>query len=69
MAKYLTKLSKFGGQFRVTIPKGLIEEIEWQDVEFVILERMGYDEIRVRRFIDAESLKGQTARGKAGSDR
>lgn len=66
MAKYLTKLSKFGGQFRVTIPKGLIEEADWRDVEFVILEWSGLNSIFIRRFIDAESLKSEAAVPKTG---
>lgn len=57
MPKHFTKLSKFGGQFRTTIPKGLIEELSWQDVEFVIMEKIGYNEVRIRRFIDGESLR------------
>jgi len=68
MAKYLTKLSKFGGQYRVTIPKGLIAETGWGEVEFIILEKMGHDEIRLRRWIDAKSLKSEAAGDKAGSD-
>jgi|GEM_PF-2735827 len=68
MPKYLTKISKFGGQYRVTIPKGLIEEMEWHDVEFVMLEAGDFDQIWVGRFIDGESLKGEDRRDKGGSD-
>ena len=69
MAKHLTKISKFGGQFRLTIPKGLIEECKWQGVEFMILERMGHDEIKLRRFVDAESLGIERKEHRHGSDR
>lgn len=61
MPKYLTKLSKFGGQFRLTIPKGLVEEAGWQDVEFVTMETYMGLYIRVRRFIDGESLKTEVS--------
>ena len=68
MPKYLTKISKFGGQYRLTIPKGMIEEINWQDVEYVILESYMGLAIRVRRFIDAESLGIKSERDRTGSD-
>lgn len=56
MPKHLTKLSKFGGQFRLTIPRALIEEMKWFDVEFVIMQPAGLNHITVRRFIDGKSL-------------
>jgi len=57
MPKYFTKLSKSGGQNRLTIPKALIEELSWQDVEFVIMDNIGGGTLRIRRFIDGESLR------------
>ena len=68
MAKYLTKISKFGGQYRLTIPRSLIDEYRWHDVEYVILEPVMDKAIRMRRFIDGESLKTEVTRNKAGSD-
>lgn len=67
MAKFLAKLSEFGGQHRVTLPKGLIDECGWKGVEYVILERIGFDEIRLRRFIDGESLKNDDKADRPGS--
>ena len=49
MPKFIAKLSKFGGQYRITVPKGLIDECKWDGVEFVILSRVTYDEIKMRR--------------------
>lgn len=57
MPKHLTKISKFGGQHRVTIPRLLINEMKWQGVVYVFLERHGTDDIIIRRFIDGESLR------------
>jgi len=68
MPKYLSKISKFGGQYRLTIPKLLVEEIKWQDVDYVIVEScMGLD-FRVRRFIDGESLKTDRKADPDGQD-
>ena len=57
MPKHFTKLSKFGGQYRLTIPKALIIELGWEDVEFVIMEHASPKAFYVRRFIDVESLR------------
>lgn len=69
MPKHLVKLSRFGGQYRLTIPKLLINELGWQDVEFVILGRLPAAGIELRRFIDGESLKAKDAGDRPGSDR
>jgi len=69
MPKYLAKLSKFGGQHRITLPKLLIKEAEWQDVEFVIIDRLGVGGLRIRRFVDAEELGIKGKRDRPGSDR
>lgn len=68
MPKHFTKLSKFGGQYRLTIPKALIEEMKWQDVEFVILEDICLGYIRIRRFIDGESLRPKLETDRAETD-
>ena len=68
MAKHLTKISKFGGQYRVTIPKLLIEELEWKGVEYVILQPDMHRTIRIRRFIDGESLRTKRKKDRPGSD-
>lgn len=68
MPKYLTKISKFGGQYRITIPKALVEELNWHDVDFVIMEHICYEFIRIRRFIDGESLKASGQALKDGLD-
>lgn len=68
MPKYLTKISKFGGQYRLTIPKGLIKEMEWQDVEFVLMDNVGQGALRIRRFVDGKDLKAKVTRHQTGSD-
>ena len=68
MPKYLTKISKFGGQYRLTIPKLLVKEMKWQDVEFVYLVDEGGGLLAVRRFIDGESLGIERKKHRDGSD-
>lgn len=68
MAKHLAKLSKFGGQYRVTIPRKVIDGLGWQDVEFIVLEDLRSGAIYIRRFIDGESLKASDEVDPGGSD-
>jgi len=68
MPKHLSKISSFGGQHRLTIPKLLIEEMKWKGVEYVFLERLGKDDIMIRRFIDGESLKTNSKADPDGQD-
>ncbi|MBA7495233.1 hypothetical protein ES702_05813 [subsurface metagenome] len=68
MPKFLVKLSKFGGQYRVTLPRSLVDLAEWEDVEFVIMELRFPNEIQMRRFIDAESLGIKGERNSNGED-
>jgi hypothetical protein len=67
MPKWICKVTESGGQRRLTLPKGLLKDREWLDVKVVILEPQGGEEIRIRRFIDAESLKNEGSRNKPGS--
>jgi hypothetical protein len=69
MPKHLTKISKFGGQHRLTIPKLLIEELGWKDVEYVIVEGLCTGVVQIRRFMDGEDLKTKDAGDRPGSDR
>jgi len=68
MPKHLTKISKFGGQYRLTIPKLLINEMDWKGVDYVILEGLGKKSIMIRRFIDGESLRSDRKADPDGQD-
>jgi len=68
MPKFLVKLSRFGGQYRVTLPKALVGLAKWEDVEFVIMDLKFPNEIQMRRFIDAESLGIKSERDRDGED-
>lgn len=69
MPKFLAKLSKFGGQYRLTIPRQLIKEMAWEKVEYMTLGPQIDDAVIIRRFIDSESLKTKDERDRTGSDR
>lgn len=68
MPKWIIKVSHHAGQCRVTIPKALVKECLWEDVKHVILTRSGYEVIKIRRFVDGESLKDSIETDPAGED-
>ncbi|MBA7495360.1 hypothetical protein ES702_05942 [subsurface metagenome] len=68
MPKYLAKLSKFGGQCRLTLPRLLVEEMAWDDVEYITLGPQIDKSIIIRRFVDAESLGIKREKDRPGSD-
>lgn len=68
MAKYLVKANWNSGQLRITIPKSLVEELGWGDVEYVMLEEYQRGSVEMMRFIDGKSLKSEAAGSKTGSD-
>lgn len=69
MPKYLAKLSKFGGQYRITLPRLLIELIGWGDVEYVLLVPQEDNTIVMREFLNEESLGIESKRDRPGEDR
>ena len=69
MPKWICKVNWSGGQFRITIPKGLVEAMKWQDAAHVMLESTGKKGVLVWRLIDAESLKDEGSRNKGGPGR
>jgi len=68
MPKHLVKLSKFGSQYRLTIPRLLIKEMAWEKVEYMTLGPQIDDSVIIRRFIDSESLKAKDERDRTGSN-
>lgn len=69
MPKYLAKLSKFGGQYRITLPQDLVGRCAWFNVEYVILLPQDDNSIVIREFIDEESLGIERKKDRPGSDR
>ena len=62
---YLVTANWNNDQLRISIPKILVEHLEWKDVRFVMMEAQGTEYLTVRRFIDGESLKNIRASNKA----
>lgn len=68
MPKYICKVSRHMGQFRITIPKALVSSVQWGDVDYVIIKEFTLDALTVRRFDDGESLKSNHADDRTRSD-
>lgn len=65
MAKFLVKGNLSSGQLRITIPKALVELKGWKGVEFFMLEADKVNTVKIWRFIDGQSLKGNGKANKA----
>lgn len=59
MSKYVCKVVKTDGNFRINIPKKIIQDKRWGDVLYVTVEDHWYDKIQIRRMLDGESLKSK----------
>ena len=68
MATWLCRVSGQPGQFRLTVPKGLVAEMDWYDVKCVLMKKAPDGVIKIRRFIDGESLKDEGSGDIAGQD-
>jgi hypothetical protein len=68
MPKYLAKVSKFGGQYRITLPRLLVEQVAWESVEYVVLRGLSDGTVVIKEFIDGESLGIECKKNRSGSD-
>ena len=59
MPKWICKVTRSGAQHRLTLPRGLLKDMRWDDVRVVTLQTKGETGILIRRFIDGESLKDE----------
>ena len=56
------------GQFRLTIPKALVASMGWEDVKYMLIKEASESAVWMRRFVDGESLKGDSPEDRSGSD-
>jgi len=63
MVKHVVKVAKGGRNFRINIPRSIIQLKRWGDVRFVLVEDHHQDKIIIRRLIDGKALKGDDSPG------
>jgi len=68
MAKHVVKVCRGGSQVRLTIPVLVTRSLKWEGVSYVIVEENKDGTLTIRRFVDGESLKGDSKRNRPGSD-
>lgn len=56
MHRVVVKADRRDISFRVTIPRKIIQQKGWNNVEYMILEESGPEKIVLRRFIDKDAL-------------
>ncbi len=59
MSKIICKVVKTDGNFRINIPKKIIQERRWGDVLYVIVEDHWHDRLVIRRLLDEKSLESE----------
>ena len=59
MSKIICKVVKTDGNFRINIPKKIIQEKRWGDVLYVTVEDHWYDKVVIRRLLDEKSLESE----------
>ncbi len=57
MKRVVIKVDRRDISFRITIPRKIIQQKMWNDVEYMLLEESGPDIIVLRRLIDGEALE------------
>jgi len=57
------------GQFRLTIPKALVKSMGWEDVRYLLLKEASESAVWMRRFVDGQTLKGDSPEDRTGPDR
>jgi hypothetical protein len=58
MDHWVVKIVKNRGQYRVTIPRTMVKEMSWEDVEYLALNRTGENEIKVEEYGSKEKSRG-----------
>ena len=57
MAKHVVKVERVGRSFRLVIPRKIILEKGWGDVEYILVEDHHNDKIVIRSLFDDEDFK------------
>lgn len=68
MPKWIMKLTHSRGQARLTIPKDLIDEMKWEKLQVVQIEKLSPEYIGVRGFDGSEEIKARDQRDQHGVD-
>lgn len=62
------RLTKHTGQYRITLPKDLIEEAGFEGVQFVELKNMGSYGILIKEYYGKKNAKRDLQKNRHGSD-
>lgn len=55
--RHIVKITKYGSQLRINLPKLLVEELKLDELEFIVLERVNVTQILMRKIIDGKLPK------------
>ena len=57
MARFIVKVDRTNGIFRLVVPRKLIQLKMWSDVKYVLLDDSCLDQLIIRRFVDVKALE------------
>lgn len=69
MARHVVKVSRSGGQFRITVPKCLVRQLRWQSADYVEFRRLCGYRLELRRLRNGKKVESGLQDYKAGADR
>jgi len=55
--KHVVKVVSTKSDFRITVPRKIIQALRWNDVRYVVAEILHKDKIVIRRLLDGKALK------------
>jgi len=55
MAKFIVKVDRSNRIFRLVIPRKIVQEKEWDQVRYIIVDDQYPGKIEIRRFVDDET--------------
>lgn len=59
MAKIIAKVSGGESSFRIVIPRYLVHEMGWENVEYVAIRKCSIKSLEIRRLFDDEASERQ----------
>lgn len=69
MPKYIVKVERHGGQVRLTLPKNMVDKLNFQRVAYAICHVSDGEAIIITPFIDARMLDNGVSEDKDREDK
>jgi len=68
MAYWVHRITEVKGQYRLTLPRKLVESMYWQKGDSVMLSKAGIGKVMLERLVKGVKYEGDISECKDGSD-